>query len=158
MRQLPHPGSARVDTSIELEYNMKIKILNAAAAFFLVLPIAARAQGVVGGADEGIHEGDHAAGPVGAVVGGVVGAVGGGVAGLLGVDQRPRFREYVVHEHHDSYAYDHAVAVGAILPDGGVTYYDVPSDYGVREYRYAIVNNQTVLVDPRTHRIVQVIE
>jgi hypothetical protein len=141
-----------------LEHTMKIKIITAAAALFLVLPIAAGAQGVIRGADEGIHEGDRAAGPAGAVVGGVVGAVGGGVAGLLGIDQRPRFREYVVREHHDSYAYDHAVAVGAVLPDEGVTYYEVPSDYGVRDYRYTIVNNQTVLVDPRTHRVVQVIE
>ena len=137
---------------------MNIKILAAAATLFFVLPIAARAQGVVRGADEGAHAGDRAAGPVGAVVGGVVGAVGGGVAGLLGVDQRPRFREYVVHQHHESYAYDHAVAVGAILPDGGVTYYDVPSEYGVRDYRYAVVNDRTVLVDPRNHRIVDVIE
>ena len=137
---------------------MKIKILTAATALFLILPIAARAQGVIGGADQGAHEGDRAAGPVGAVVGGVVGAVGGGVAGLLGVDQRPRFREYVVHEHRDSYAYGQPVVVGAILPDSGVAYYEVPSEYGVRDYRYTIVNDQTVLVDPRTHRIVDVIQ
>jgi hypothetical protein len=137
---------------------MNIRIFSAAAALFLVVPIAAGAQGVVRGADEGIHEGDRAAGPVGAVAGGAVGAVAGGVAGLLGVDQRPRFRTYVTHEHHDSYAYDHVVAVGAVLPDGGVTYYEVPSDYGATEYRYAIVNDQTVLVDPRNPRIVQVIE
>ncbi|MGD0634705.1 MAG: DUF1236 domain-containing protein [Beijerinckiaceae bacterium] len=137
---------------------MNIKTTVAAAALFLALPIAAGAQGVVRGADEGAHEGEHAAGPVGAVVGGVVGAVSGGVAGLLGVDQRPRFREYVIREHRDSYSYDHAVAVGAILPDGGVTYYDVPSEFGVRGYRYAVVNNRTVLVDPSSHRIVDVIE
>ena len=137
---------------------MNIKIFSAAAALFLVLPIAARAQGVVRGADQGAHEGDRAAGPVGAVVGGVVGAVGGGVAGLLGVDQRPRFHEYVVHEHRDFYAYGQPVIVGAILPDSGVTYYQVPAEYGVRDYRYTIVNDRTVLVDPRTHRIVQVVE
>jgi hypothetical protein len=137
---------------------MNIKLFAAAAAVFLALPIAAGAQGVVRGAEEGAHEGDRAAGPIGGAVGGVVGAVGGGVAGLLGVDQRPRFKAYVVHEHHDSYAYDHAVAVGAILPDGGVAYYEIPSEYGVRDYRYAIVNDRTVLVDPRTHRIVDVIE
>jgi hypothetical protein len=28
----------------------------------------------------------------------------------------------------------------------------------VRDYRYAIVNDRTVLVDPRSHRIVDVIE
>jgi hypothetical protein len=137
---------------------MNIKIIIAAAAIVLALPIAAGAQGVVRGADEGAHEGNRAAGPVGAVVGGAVGAVGGGVAGLLGVDQRPRFRSYVGHEGRSSYSYDSSVAVGAILPDDGVSYYEVPQEYGVTDYRYTIVNNQTVLVDPRTHRIVQVIE
>ena len=60
---------------------------------FLALSGAAVAQGVIRGAAEGSREGNHAAGPVGAVVGGVAGAVGGGAAGLIGVDQRPRFRD-----------------------------------------------------------------
>ena len=113
------------------------------------------AQGVVGGAAEGAQGGNRAAGPVGAVVGGAVGA---GVAGLLGVDQRPRFHEYAIHEHHDSYAYEHQVDVGAVLPDDGVTYYAVPPEYDVPVYKYAIVNGQTVLVDPRTHRIMQIVD
>jgi hypothetical protein len=154
MRQPPDPAGARECKSTG--NNMKIKIL--LAALFVALPLAAGAQGVVRGANEGAREGDRAAGPVGAVVGGVAGAVGGGVAGLLGIDQRPRFHEYVVHEHHASYAYDHAVAVGAILPEGRVTYYDMPAEYGVRDYRYTIVNDRTVLVDPRSGRIVQVID
>ena len=136
---------------------MNLKIILAATAVVLALPVAASAQGVVRGAEEGIHQGNRAAGPVGGVVGGAVGAVTGGVAGLLGVDQRPRFRNYVVHEHHDSYAYDQPVAVGARLPDGQF-YYDIPQEYGVPDYRYAIVNGQTVLIDPRTHRIVEIIE
>jgi hypothetical protein len=28
----------------------------------------------------------------------------------------------------------------------------------VRDYRYTVVNDRTVLVDPRTHRIVEVVE
>jgi len=136
---------------------MNVKIFAAAAVVFLALPFAAGAQGVIGGAAEGAHEGDHAAGPVGAVGGGAAGAVVGGVDGLLGVDQQPRFRAYVKHEHRNSYTYDRPVAVGAELPGEGVTYYEVPSEYGVRNYRYAVVNDQTVLVDPRTHRIVEVI-
>ena len=50
------------------------------------------------------------------------------------------------------------VDVGAVLPDDGVTYYEVPSEYDVPVYKYAIVNGQTVLVDPRSHRIVQIID
>jgi hypothetical protein len=157
-RQPPNPGSARVAAKCILEHNMKLKIILAATAVLLALPIVSNAQGVVRGAEDGIREGDRAAGPVGGVVGGAVGAVTGGVAGLLGIDQRPRFKSYVVHEHHDSYAYDHPVAVGAVLPDGGLNYYDVPPEYGVADYRYAIINNQTVLIDPRTHRIVQIVD
>lgn len=65
----------------------------------LAVPTVASAQGVINGTERGAREGGQAAGPVGAVVGGVVGGVAGGVAGVLGVDQRPRFREYVVREH-----------------------------------------------------------
>jgi hypothetical protein len=125
---------------------------------FLALSGAAVAQGVIRGGADGVREGDRAAGPVGAVVGGVAGAVGGGVAGLLGVDHRPRFREYATHEHHDSYAYDREVGVGVILPGEGVTYYEVPQEYDVPVYKYAIVNGRTVLVDPRSHRIMQIID
>jgi hypothetical protein len=124
----------------------------------LLAPIGARTQGVGGGAANGADQGNAVAGPVGAVVGGVVGGVTGGVDGLLGIDQRPRFRDYVVREHHPSYRYSEAVRTGAILPEDGVAYYDVPPEYGVRTYRYAIVNDQTVLVDPRTHEIVQIVD
>ena len=139
--------------------SIRMKILATVAIAAFALPLSAQAQGIVGGAAEGAHDGNRAAGPVGGVVGGVVGAVGGGIAGLLGVDQRPRFRDYAVREHHESFAYDRPVVVGGVLPGQGVTYYDVPTEYGVQGgYRYTIVNGQPVLVDPRTGRIVQVIE
>ena len=50
------------------------------------------------------------------------------------------------------------LAVGVVLPEDGVTYYDVPAEYGVRDYRYTVVNDRTVLVDPRTRRVVQIVE
>jgi hypothetical protein len=138
---------------------MRMRIFAAAAMIVtLALPIAASAQGIVGGAAEGSREGDRAAGPIGGVVGGALGAVGGGIAGLIGADQRPRFHEYVVRERRPSYVYQGPVVVGAVLPEEGVTYYEVPPEYGVRDYRYTIVNNEPVLVDPRTHRVVEVIE
>jgi hypothetical protein len=40
----------------------------------------------------------------------------------------------------------------------GVTYYEVPQEYDVPVYKYAIVNGRTVLVDPRSHRIMQIID
>lgn len=124
----------------------------------LALPMAAQAQGTVRGAQEGAVQGDRAAGPVGAVVGGAVGAVAGTVGGILGVEDRPRFREYVVRERLPSYRYTDEFVVGAVLPENGVTYYDVPVDYHVTGYRYTYVNDHAVLVDPRTRRIVQIID
>ena len=124
----------------------------------IALPFAAHAQGVVGGAAAGAAQGAEAAGPVGGIVGGVVGGVTGGIAGLLGVDQRPRFREYVVREAVPSYRYAEEVRVGTVLPESGVVYREVPAEYGVQGYRYTIVNNRPVLVEPRNRRIVQVIE
>jgi hypothetical protein len=124
----------------------------------LALPMTAQAQGTVRGAQEGARQGEHDAGPVGAVVGATVGAVAGTVGGILGVEDRPRFREYVVRERHPSYRYDNEFRVGATLPESGVVYYDVPAEYHVTGYRYTYVNDHAVLVDPRTHRIVQIID
>jgi hypothetical protein len=138
---------------------MRFKLLISAAALAAALPLAANAQGVVGGTERGAAEGGAAAGPVGAVVGGVVGGVTGGVAGLLGADARPRFREYVVREHVPSYRYAEPVAVGAVLPEEGIRYYDVPAEYHVAPgYRYTVVNERPVLVDPRSRRVVEVID
>ncbi|WGJ13402.1 DUF1236 domain-containing protein [Methylocapsa sp. D3K7] len=126
-------------------------------AIILSLPMVVLAQGISKGAERGAAEGNAAAGPVGAVVGGVVGGVTGGVKGMLGLDQRPRFHEYVSRQRHTSYDYGNDLTLGTVLPGEGVTYYDIPLEYGVRDYRYAVINGQTVLVDPRTHRIVDII-
>jgi hypothetical protein len=138
---------------------MKSKLLVSTMLLaLLALPVAAQAQGTVRGAERGAAQGERDAGPLGAVVGGTVGAVAGTIGGILGVEDRPRFREYVVRERHPSYRYDNDFRVGAMLPEGGVTYYDVPADYHITGYRYAYVNDHAVLVDPRTHRIVQIID
>jgi len=133
---------------------MKIKLVTGAAALVLLLPIAAYAQsGVAAGATAGAVGGAVVGGPVGAVVGGA----GGALVGVITDANQPKFREYVVREHHPSYRYDREVVVGTELPSTGVTYYEVPREYGVTEYRYTIVNDRTVLVDPKTHRIIQII-
>jgi len=129
---------------------MRIHLLAAGTALaLLAAPIAAQAQSQ-GGAAAGATTG--AVG--GAIVGGPVGAVVGGLA----ADQQPRFRQYVVTRNVPSYRYADEVRVGAVLPSSGVTYYEVPAEYGVRDYRYTVVNDRVVLVDPRSHRVVQVIQ
>jgi hypothetical protein len=130
----------------------------AAVVVALLLPVAIQAQGVPGGVERGTRDGERAAGPVGAIVGGVIGGVVGGVTGVLGVDERPRFRSYVAEQRRPSFEYSEDVRVGTVMPEEGLTYYDVPSEYGAREHRYTVVNGRTVLVEPRTRRIVEIIE
>jgi hypothetical protein len=74
------------------------------------------------------------------------------------VEQRPAFREYVIRERVPTYTIPDRVVVGGVLPEAGITYYDVPQTYGSTPYRYTVVNGRTVLVEPRSRRIVQVVE
>lgn len=130
-----------------------------AGSLALALPVHAQQRepavppGVGAGAATGAVGGAIVGGPVGAAVGGVAGAVVGGIA----ESTRPRFREYVVERRHNSFDYDGEIVVGRQLPET-VTYYRVPREYGTTEYRYTVVNNRTVLVDPETRRIVQIID
>jgi hypothetical protein len=138
---------------------MKMTFLAIAATAMAALPLAAHAQGALRGAEEGAAAGENAAGPVGAVVGAPVGAAVGTAEAILGVEDRPRFREYVVHEHRPSYRVREDVRVGMVLPEQGVTLYEVPREYRVKPgYRYAVVNDRPVIVEPRSRRIVEIIE
>jgi Protein of unknown function (DUF1236) len=122
--------------------NMRNTVLAiAAVAGVMAGPIAAHAQGVV---------------TTGVVRGGAV-IVDEDIDGIA-VEQRPAFREYIVREHVPNYAVPDRVIVGGVLPEAGVIYYDVPQTFGVTPYRYTVVNGRTVLVEPRSRRIVQVIE
>ncbi|SRR5579883_3017987 len=138
---------------------MKKKLLALVAFASIAVPFAAYGQGTIRGAEEGAAAGGRAAGPVGAIVGGAVGAATGTVGGILGVEERPRFREYVVREHRPSYHYREELHVGAVLPERGVRFYEVPREFHVRPgYRYAIINDRPVIVEPRSRRIVEIIE
>jgi uncharacterized protein DUF1236 len=127
---------------ISKEFIMRNRILAIAAiAGAISVPVAAQAQseittGVVRGGSVIINDDD----------------VG------IAVDQRPAFREYIVRERVPNYTVQDRVIVGGVLPETGVTYYDVPQTYGVTPYRYTVVNGRTVLVEPRSRRIVQVVE
>jgi hypothetical protein len=72
--------------------------------------------------------------------------------------QRRAFRTYVIEQDIPDYEVSEEIVVGRVLPEVGVTYYDVPQQFGATTYRYTMVNNRTVLVDPRTRRIMQVLD
>jgi uncharacterized protein YraI len=101
----------------------------------------AAATGAAGGAVIGAL----VAGPVGAVIGGAIGA------GIGASAPPPAVTTYVEQQRYDPVYLDGAVVVGAGVPEN-VELRAIP-DY---EYRYAVVNGQTVLVDAKSREIVYV--
>ncbi len=71
---------------------------------------------------------------------------------------RTKVREYVTTNRSASVAVPSGftVSTGAVLPES-VELQTFPATVGVTQYRYAVVGDQTVLVDPGTRRIVEVI-
>jgi hypothetical protein len=74
-------------------------------------------------------------------------------AQLLDIQIGPREREYIVKEGR-SVTYAGPVAVGAVLP-ADVEVYSVPE---VTTYRYAVVNDRRVIVEPSSRKIIQIVE
>ena len=134
---------------------MPKKLLLAGAVLASLAPAVAFAQsgGAAAGAATGAVGGAIVGGPVGAAVGGVTGAIVGGIAD----QQQPEFRTYVSTQKVPSYTYKEEVRVGSVLPESGVTYHEVPAQYKVKGYKYTVVNNTPVLVEPSTRKVVQVI-
>jgi len=135
---------------------MSKTILLTGALFALLSTAPAFAQstgGAAAGAATGAVGGAIVGGPIGAAVGIVTGALIGSVAG----PQQPELRPYVVTQEVPSYRSRRPVRVRAALPSRGVTYDRAPADYGAAEYRYTVVNDMPVLVNPRTRRIAQIV-
>ena len=128
---------------------MKTRFVISLAAASLLASSAAFAQSTTAeGAANGARAGGEIGGPVGAMVGGTVGAAVG--AGLeipnAGIGAVPRSEpSVVVHER---------VVVGEPLPPT-VVLHPVPN---YRAYDYAVVNDRRVIVEPRTRRVVRILD
>ena len=78
---------------------------------------------------------------------------------IFKVEDRPRFHEFIVKQHHTPFRFKEEVRIGTVLPAAGVEFFAVPAEYHVRpEYRYAVVNDRVVIVEPGSRRIVEIIE
>ena len=130
---------------------MKTKILILSAAVFGMMSTAALAEdGAITGAAGGAVTGAIVGGPVGAAVGGVVGLAAGAA-----IDAPPqRVVTYVEQQPlPQSVIIEQPLVVGKPIPRD-VVLMPIPED---NRYAYAVVNNQRVIVDPRTHTVVQII-
>jgi outer membrane lipoprotein SlyB len=115
-------------------------IILATIAAACAIPVAAYADdrpiGAVGGAVGGAAVGTVVGGPVGTVVGAGIGALVGS-----SLPSQP------------SVVYQQPIAVGEPLPEG-YTYYEVPQ---YPDYEYIVLNNQRVIVDRHSRRVVRVV-
>jgi len=73
--------------------------------------------------------------------------------------QRTAIREYVVRERPRAVTAPSGftVSVGATLPPA-IELQAFPDTVGVRQYRYTVIGDHTVLVEPGSRRIVEVLE
>ena len=119
------------------------------AASLLASGAAFAQSTTVEGARNGARAGGDIGGPVGAVVGGTVGAaVGAGLEipnAVITSVQGERAPSVVVRER---------VIVGEPLP-AEVELRPVPH---YTQYDYAVVNDRRVIVEPRTRRVIKIIE
>jgi hypothetical protein len=144
----PSSGTNRVKGGKQ----MNIKAVGIAASILLVSTSAFAQSSTVTGAVGGAATGAIVGGPVGAAVGGIVGGVAGSVIDpppqkvITYVQQAPAPTERVVVKEK--------VVVGQPLPET-VVVTPVPDD---PKYAYAIVNDQRVIVEPSSRKVVQVIQ
>ena len=129
---------------------MKSKFAVSLVAASLLASGSAFAQSTTGtGAANGARTGGAVAGPVGEIVGGTVGAALGAAAeipnAVITAAERGQAEPVVIEE---------PIVMGEPLP-ASVEVRPVP---GYVDYRYAVVNSHRVIVEPRTRRVIRVIE
>jgi hypothetical protein len=86
-------------------------------------------------------------------------ALAEGVAVEIAPEQRTKIKEYVVKEKVRPVTVKERVTVGATLP-ADVELRAVPSDWGpsVSKYRYIYHDDNVVLVEPSSRKVVQIID
>ena len=122
--------------------------ISVVAASLLASSAAFAQSTTAAGAANGARAGGDVAGPVGEIVGGTVGAAVGAAVEIPNavITSIPRSEPSVVVRER--------VVVGEPLPPT-VELRPVPSH---TEYRYAVVNDRRVIVEPRTRKVIRIID
>src|SRR3977135_3198399 len=148
-----HPSSPVVElTSVNFTggKTMRNRLTVSLIAASLLASSTAFAQSTTAtGAATGARGGGEVGGPIGEVVGGTVGAAVG-----LGLEIPNAVITSVQGERAPSVRVRERVVVGEPLPET-VEMRPVPN---YTEYRYAVVNDRRVIVEPRTRKIIKIID
>ena len=133
-----------------MEEMMKYRFAVSLIAVSLFASGAAFAQSTTErGAVNGARTGGEVGGPIGEIVGGTVGAAVG-----AGLEIPNAVITSVQGERYPSVTVRERVVVGQPLPPT-VELRPVPN---YTEYRYAVVNDRRVIVEPRTRKIIKIID
>jgi len=124
-------------------------LLSLVAAAALAPTVAFGQASTLGGAAGGAAVGGVVGGPVGAVVGAGVGATVGAAA-----EPPAPVITYVERERVPSVAVQEKVVIGQPLP-ATVELHTIPQ---YETYRFAVVNNQRVIVEPKSRKVVKIIQ
>lgn len=129
---------------------MKIRLTCALIALSLLASGGAFAQSTTAtGAVNGARTGGAVAGPIGEIVGGTVGAAVGAA-----VEIPNAVITSIPDDRVPSVTIQDRIVVGEPLP-AAVEVRPVP---GYSDYRYAVVNDRRLIVDPRTRRVIRIID
>lgn len=79
-------------------------------------------------------------------------------AALMDDTQAMAFRKYVMTKKHPSVSYKDKYAVDMEMKTDGMEMYDVPPEYVSGKYKYIQLNGEWVIIDPATHKIVQILK
>jgi hypothetical protein len=134
-----------------MEKTMLKKILVSTTAVALMSGAAFAQSSTTKGAAGGAATGAIVGGPAGAAVGGAAGAV----AGTLLEPPPPKVVTYVreAPAPSDTVVIEEKVVVGQPLPQT-VVVTPVPDD---TKYAYAVVNDQRVIVEPSSRKVIQIV-
>lgn len=128
---------------------------------FLLTSTAVLAAGFASfaAAQDGTTTGAASGAITGAIVGGPIGAAVGGIAGAaIGTAIDPPPQEVVTYVRAqpapEPVIVERQIVVGKPIPET-VVLTPVPEH---RDYAYAVVNEQRVIVDPKTHTVVQILD
>src|SRR5215210_3459320 len=86
-------------------------------------------------------------------------APGAGTTVTIAPEQRTRIKQYVVQQKVRPVTVKERVTVGTVLP-ADVEFAAVPGDWGpeLGRYRYVYTNDNVVLVEPSSRRVIQIID
>lgn len=128
---------------------------------FLALPALARAQGAADPPRQNPNvpaiTGDRQAVPKPRNDAPETSSTRGSTTGLVTAEQRPQLREFALTHRDKELKVVADFRVGSVLP-ADTALFDIPPEFNLARYRLALANQKTLLVDPATRRVEEVIE